>query len=41
MEDLNDDLDGCELDFTKKPMKDEEREDLLIPEGGEEDEEDA
>jgi hypothetical protein len=39
--DMNDDLDGCELDFTKEPLKDDERESLLVPEGEEEDEEDA
>jgi hypothetical protein len=38
---MNDDLDGCELDFTEEPMKDTEREDLLVPEGEEEDEPDA
>jgi hypothetical protein len=34
-------LDGCEADFTKDPLKDEDREDLLVPEGQEVDKEDA
>jgi hypothetical protein len=35
-----DDLDGCELDFTKDVTLDAEVEALLIPAGEEEDEED-
>ena len=36
----NDNLDGCELDFTKHPTSPAEREDYLIKEGDEEDEDD-
>jgi hypothetical protein len=38
---MTDDLDGCELDFTKEVLEDSERESLLIPVGDEEDEDDA
>jgi len=39
--DLNDDMDGCGINFVPHAMKDEDREALLVPEGEEEDEEDA
>ena len=34
-------LDGCELDFTENPTADDELEGLLVPEGEEEDEDDG
>ena len=36
----DDQKDGCELDFTKSVTAPEDVEDLLIPEGQEEDEDD-
>jgi hypothetical protein len=38
---MSDDLDGCSLDFVEHAISDDERETLLVPEGEEEDEEDA
>ena len=37
----DDQKDGCELDFTENETKPEDVEALLIPEGEEEDEDDA